>query len=689
MRSKRIAACVCVTAMIFGTVGYMPQNTLAGHFAVIANAETAGDYDYIILDDDTVMINKYNGTDIDVVIPDTIDGKPVTSIGESAFYHCTSLTAVTVPDSVTTVGKGIFRGCTELTSISLPNSITELSDDIFFNCTKLSSVKIPDSITSISDSAFSGCTGLTEITIPNSVTSIGGGAFSNCKGLTSVKMTGNVTSIGERAFLGCASLTEITLPDGVTSIGDSAFYNCNLLEKIDIPKSVDDFGYQAFYGTKYISLLKAKNKLVIINTSVIGCRSGTSNVEVTIPDGVTTISAGAFEHCAYVTGVKIPDSVTSIGCEAFCCCNALKEVRLSNNITCIEEGTFGSCYHLQSITIPDSVTSIGYEAFLNCNDLKSITIPENVTDLAISRLGYHLESEGIEWWYSPNKDFKVYCYKGTAGETYARSNGFEYELLPHRHELTAVAEKPATCEEAGNIAYWHCPTCDAYFSDEGGYDRIAAEDTVIKAGHTWSEWEVTTPATEDAEGVEIRTCEVCGETETRAIPKLEKQPELYAYTEEETEWSKDSDGAASFTIHRSTDDDKTFENFRSIEIDGEIVPSENYTAAAGSLILTFKNEYLETLAEGEHTVKVIFTDGEAVATLKIDTPSEPSFINGDADGDGAVTVTDISKVAAHVKGRISLSEDEQKRADVNGDGEMTVTDISKIAAHVKGIKSLE
>ena len=141
------------------------------------------------------------------------------------------------------------------------------------------------------------------------------------------------------------------------------------------------------------------------------------------------------------------------------------------------------------------------------------------------------------------------------------------------------------------------------------------------------------------------------------------------------------------TIHRSTDDDKTFEMFESVEVDGEVVDPENYTVKAGSLILTFKPEFLKTLAGVKHTVKVIFTDGKAEATLTVN-KAENSVLPGDVNGDGKLTITDVSKAAAQVKGIKPLDETEMKAADVNGDGKVNVTDVSKIAAHVKGIRPL-
>ena len=143
----------------------------------------------------------------EIVIPETVrySGKTysITHIGYDAFFGCSGLTSVTIPNSVTSIGYSAFDGCSGLTSVTIPNSVT-----------------------SIGSSAFSGCSGLTSVTIPNSVKSIGDWAFYDCSGLTSVTIPNSVTSIGSGAFAYCRGLTSVTIPNSVTSIGKSAFYNC-------------------------------------------------------------------------------------------------------------------------------------------------------------------------------------------------------------------------------------------------------------------------------------------------------------------------------------------------------------------------------------------------------------------------------------------------------------------------------
>ncbi len=364
----------------------------AGIFSLPAKAAESGYYTYTISGGEATITDCDTSISGDVTIPSELGGYPVTSIWHEAFYDCTRLTSVIIPDSVTSIGHCVFSCCYNLTSITIPDSITSIGFEAFCDCKSLTSITIPDSVTIINTFAFYGCKGLTSITIPDSVTSIGDSAFDGCTGLTSVTIGDGVTSIDNSAFGGCTGLTSVTIGNGVKSIDSNAFSNCTSLTSVTIPDSVTSIGDRAFSK----------------------CTGLTS---VTIGNGVKSIDSYAFSNCASLTSVTIPDSVTSIGDRAFSNCTSLTSVTIGNGVKSIGSYAFSNCKSLTSITveednssycsldgvlfsedktsiicypagkseteyvIPSGVKSIGNYAFYGCTGLTSASIPNSVTSI--------------------------------------------------------------------------------------------------------------------------------------------------------------------------------------------------------------------------------------------------------------------------------------------------------------------
>ena len=319
-----------------------------------------------------------------LTIPDTIQGKTVTSIGASAFSSCNKLTSITIPDGITNIGANTFRGCTGLTSITIPDGVTSIEEGVFDGCKSLTSITIPDSVTSIGASAFSSCNKLTSITIPDGITNIGANTFRGCTGLTSITIPDSVTSIGERAFKDCTSLTSITIPDSVTSIGDLAFYTCRGLTSITIPDGVTSIGDGVFAYCRGLTTIMIPDSVTSIDSRAFNsCNSlttievGVGNVNYTVVNGVLFNTEKTVLHTypASKTGTTytISDNVTSIGDYAFTSCSSLTSVTIPDSVTSIGGGAFYICSSLTMITIPDSVTSIGDGAFQSCSSLTSLT----------------------------------------------------------------------------------------------------------------------------------------------------------------------------------------------------------------------------------------------------------------------------------------------------------------------------
>ena len=238
-----------------------------------------------------------------------------------------STTDYIIKDGTRIIAGEAFRGRTSLTNVTIPNSVTSIGYSAFLGCSSLTSVTIPNSVTNIGDYAFSGCESLTSVTIPDSVTIIGSVAFSDCTSLTSVTIPDSVTSIGSAAFEGCSSLTSVTIPRSVTSIGDWAFSGCYFTSENFVNNSnveLDDSSKPTIVDTDDKGFCIKDNELVRMRpTYAIG--------EVTIPNSIASIGRAAFYNCESLTSVTIPNSVTSIGSYAFYDCTNLANVYYSGS----------------------------------------------------------------------------------------------------------------------------------------------------------------------------------------------------------------------------------------------------------------------------------------------------------------------------------------------------------------------
>ena len=337
--------------------------------------------------------NEYSG---DVVIPASVTYNEeiysVISIGLWAFYGCSSLTSVTIPNSVTSIGTEVFFGCSSLTSVTIPNSVTSIGLSAFRDCSSLTSVTIPNSVTNIEGRAFEGCTNLTSVSIPNSVTSIGEYVFRDCSSLTAINVSTDnpkYSSLDGVLFNKDKTILvsypgglqgEFTIPNSVI-IGDEAMSYCSGLTSINV--STDNPNYSSLDG-----VLFNKSKTTLIQYP--GGKQG----GYTIPNSVTQIGSAAFGGCIGLTSVTIPNSVTSIEYRVFYGCSGLTSIEIPNSVTSIGNSAFNECISLTSITIPNSVTNIGQWAFERCTGLTYI-VCEAVTPPSISSSSFNEVDKSI------------------------------------------------------------------------------------------------------------------------------------------------------------------------------------------------------------------------------------------------------------------------------------------------------
>lgn len=424
---KRLLSILLAAALLIGLVPTLLLPAAAADY-------TSGDFTYKLNDDGSAIITRYSGSAAALTIPSSLDGHTVKQIGSYAFGKNTTLTSVSIPETVTELEYSAFTGCTSLTAVTIPSGLTKagsLGSGAFSGCSALTTVQFGSGLTSIPEALFEG-TGLKTITLPESVTSIGMWAFADCAKLEQVSFPASLTSIDGCAFENCTALTAVTLPKRLTELGNDVFENCSALKSVWIPKSltnINGFGDGCFAGCTALTDITFETGITKIADHQF---DGSPIKSITIPGTVTTIGSSAFSGCANLTAIDLPTSVTQIDAYAFSS-TGLTAVTLPKHLRKLGLSAFSGCTALKSVFIPLSLQTAS-NPFRNCKALTDVTFEDGRTELPDTLL----EDSGIRQFTVPQTVTKI-GYSAFAGCT----------------QLTAIT-LPAGLRELGSGAFSGC-----------------------------------------------------------------------------------------------------------------------------------------------------------------------------------------------------------------------------------------
>lgn len=484
---KRTLSLVMIAAVTLTTV------CVAG-LKLNASAQALDYLSYKTTDGEVTITSCNTAAEGEIIIPDEIDGYPVTKLQNYVFDHCELITSVTIPVGVTEVPYCAFYMCTNLNSVNLPKNLKTIGYMCFSGCSSLKNIEIPSTVEKIDVCAFSRCTALEQLVLPETLTYIGSQAFFECKNLRQLNLPGSLNYIGDCAFQNCGKWSgEVVIPSGVTSIAGMTFWNCSSLKKIVMHDDITYIGAHAFFNCKCEPFvlpagLKTLDKNAFhwrdvqlplpdgletigdgaFNGATFYDQGGNYARELVIPDSVKTIGNSAFEsigvYSSSMKKVSIPASVESIGDRAFSASIGFFEVDEANGYYSSDESgvlfnkskteiimaprnTDTSEYH-----IPDTVTKIYENAFSGVSFSK-IYIPKSVSEIGYHAFGYSSCSAYLV--DEDNQNFANDSYGGLCNKDFT-----EYISFP-RGNTTANIVLPESIETVSPYAF----NGDKYLTD--------------------------------------------------------------------------------------------------------------------------------------------------------------------------------------------------------------------------------
>ena len=536
MRPKRLISLLVAVCMMITMLPLSAVTAFAADTAPSTGTATVDGYkyEYKVDANGNATITKFLGPDAStkstgsykIEIPAKFGDYTVTGIGNRAFYCCSDLTEVTIPQSVTSIGERAFAACRNLDSVTINDAATSIGNRAFTECPLTTTLSLGKKITTIDDYAFYDCRGLTSVTIPPSVTSIGDDAFLQCIHLKTLSfgenIKTNIETIGDDAFYYCIELESVTIPQSVTSIGNDAFGQCHDLQSLTIKDAATSIGHRAFLGCTSLETISLGENIKTIGYHAFNSCTSINLTNVTIPENVTTIRPGTFDYCTHLEYIMLPAGLTSFqdslkGCPAgnpngaiyYKNYKAAADALLADNddnsnIDANDKLRKRNFLYLCKVTFDAKGGELNDDAEVPVYKTEKITDTKANDLTAIhdpTRAGYKFTG----WYTEDGKDSKLFNVKDTAiMEDTTLYAGWEFDPnAPGCHPLTVTGGTVTVKYDGSDVTNTLTVTTDAttgkktYDVPEGAEVTVKLDKTLIPKGNVFDGWSTSLPTGQD------------------------------------------------------------------------------------------------------------------------------------------------------------------------------------------------